>query len=127
MAEGKYININFPFKDSEKGFYLDLTETSKAAIRSDLLHLLLTNKGERLYMPDFGSDLKKYIFEPNDKKTHEQIKNNLNETIKKYIPNIQIDSIKFENESIEESIKVIVLFTINEGVFSSQDTIEITF
>ena len=77
MAEGKYININFPFKDSSKGFYLDITETSKDAIRSDLLHLLLTNKGERLYLPDFGSDLRKYIFEPNDKKTHADIKNKI--------------------------------------------------
>ena len=85
MAEGKYININFPFKDSDKGFYLDITETSKEAIRSDLLHILLTNKGERLYLPDFGSDLRKFIFEPNDKLTHNDIKDNLNETIKKYI------------------------------------------
>jgi phage baseplate assembly protein W len=127
MAEGKYININFPFKDSDKGFYLDITETSKDAIRADLLHLLLTNKGERLYMPDFGADLRRYIFEPNDKKTHNEIKDHLNEAIKKYLPNLQINSIKFENEDIEELIKVIVSYTITEGVFSSQDTIEVTF
>ena len=41
-----------------------MNQTDKDAIRADLLHLLLTNKGERLYLPDFGSDLKKYIFEP---------------------------------------------------------------
>jgi phage baseplate assembly protein W len=127
MAEGKYININFPFKDSDKGFYLDITETSKDAIRADLLHLLLTNKGERLYMPDFGADLRRYIFEPNDKKTHAEIKDSLNETIKKYLPNLQIDSIKFENEEIEEAIKVVVSYTITEGVFKSQDTVEVTF
>ena len=45
----KYININFPFKDSDEGFYVDITSTSKDAIKADLLHLLLTNKGERLY------------------------------------------------------------------------------
>jgi|TARA_R110000803_G_scaffold123919_2_gene191755 hypothetical protein len=127
MAEGKYININFPFKDSDKGFYLDITETSKEAIRSDLLHILLTNKGERLYLPDFGSDLRKFIFEPNDKLTHNDIKDNLNETIKKYIPNLQIDSVKFENEDTEEAIKVVVSYTITEGVFKSQDTVEVTF
>ena len=127
MAEGKYININFPFKDSDKGFYLDITETSKDAIRADLLHLLLTNKGERLYLPDFGSDLRKFIFEPNDKLTHNDIRDNLNETIKKYIPNLQIDSVKFEKEDVEEAIKVVLSYTITEGVFKSQDTVEVTF
>jgi|TARA_R110000868_G_scaffold230225_2_gene483360 hypothetical protein len=123
----KYININFPFKDSAEGFYVDITSTSKDAIKADLLHLLLTNKGERLYMPDFGSDLKKFIFEMNDTITHEEIKNNLNDTIKRYIPNLQIDSITFENIDVEEAIKVILSYTITEGVFSSTDTIDITF
>ena len=123
----KYININFPFKDSDEGFYVDITSTSKDAIKADLLHLLLTNKGDRLYMPDFGSDLKKFIFEMNDQITHEEIKTNLNDTIKKYIPNLQIDSITFENIEVEEAIKVILSYTITEGVFSSTDTIDITF
>jgi phage baseplate assembly protein W len=127
MAE-KYININFPFKDSDEGFYLDITSTSKDAIKADLLHLLLTNKGERLYMPEFGSDLKKYIFEMNDQVTHDEIKINLNDTIKKFIPNLQIDEITFEDiEGVDEGTKVIITYTITEGVFTSTDTIDITF
>ena len=127
MAEGKYININFPFKDSKKGFYVDITETSNDAIKADLLHLLLTNKGERLYMPDFGSDLKKYIFEMNDQTTHDEIKDNLNETIKRYIPNLQIDDITFREEEVLESITAVIKITITDNVFVSTDTIEITF
>jgi hypothetical protein len=40
MANGRYININYPFKDSKKGFFLDLTEQDNQAIKADLLHLL---------------------------------------------------------------------------------------
>ena len=93
MAKQRFINIDFPFKDSPEGFYFNLNATDADAIRADLLHLLLTNKGERLYLPDFGSDLKKYIFEPNDDVTHEQIKDNLNQTIKRYMPNLIINDI----------------------------------
>jgi phage baseplate assembly protein W len=127
MAESRFINIDFPFRDSEEGFYFNLTKTNESAIRADLLHLLLTNKGERLYMPDFGSDLKKYIFEPNDRITHTDIKNNINETIKRYIPNLLIDSIEFKNDDIEELIIVEVRYTVTDGAFSSSDVIEITF
>jgi len=127
MAKTRYINIDFPFKDSDKGFYLNLNQTDRDAIRADLLHLLLTNKGERLYLPDFGSDLKKYIFEPNDAITHEEIRDNLNETIKTYIPNVIINSIEFKNNDVEESIVVELTFTVTEDSFSSTDTIQITF
>ena len=127
MARKKYINIDFPFTDSKEGFYFKLTETDKAAIKSDLLHLLLTNKGERLYMPNFGSDLRKFIFEPNDKVTHDEIKENLNETVKRYIPNLIVNSIEFKNNEIEELIIVELKYTVVDGTFSSSDVLEITF
>ena len=127
MAEEKYINIDFPFRDSKKGFYFKLNNTDTDAIRSDLMHLLLTNKGERLYLPDFGSDLRKHIFEPNDQITHDKIKDSLNESIKKYIPNLIVNEISFDNDEIEELIIVKLRYTVTEGTFSSSDTIEITF
>jgi phage baseplate assembly protein W len=127
MAENRFINIDFPFKDSPNGYYFKLNNNDKDAIRADLLHLLLTNKGERLYLPDFGSDLRKYIFEPNDNITHEDIRNNLNETIKRYIPNLVVNDISFRNDEIQELIIVELKYTVTDGTFASSDTIEITF
>ena len=127
MAKTNYINIDFPFRDSDNGFYFKMNKTDKDAIRADLLHLLLTNKGERLYLPEFGSDLKKYIFEPNDEITHEQIKENLNQTIIRFIPNLLINDISFRNDAIEELIIVELTYTVTEGTFTSTDTITLTF
>ena len=127
MARKKYINIDFPFVDSKEGFYFNLTQTDQAAIRADLLHLLLTNKGERLYLPDFGSDLRKYIFEPNDAITHGKIKDSLNESIKLYIPNLLVNEISFKTNEIEELIIVELKYTVVEGTFTTTDTVEITF
>jgi len=127
MAENRFINIDFPFKDSPNGYYFKLNNNDKEAIRADLLHLLLTNKGERLYLPDFGSDLRKYIFEPNDNITHEDIRNNLNETIKRYIPNLVVNDISFRNDDIQELIIVELKYTVTDGTFASSDTIQITF
>ena len=127
MAKTNYINIDFPFRDSDNGFYFKMNKTDKDAIRADLLHLLLTNKGERLYQPEFGSDLKKFIFEPNDEITHEQIKDNLNQTIIRFIPNLLINDISFRNDAIEELIIVELTYTVTEGTFTSTDTITLTF
>lgn len=127
MAKTRYINIDFPFRDSDNGFYFKMNKTDKDAIRADLLHLLLTNKGERLYLPDFGSDLKKFIFEPNDSVTHDQIRENLNDSIKLYIPNLIVNDISFRNDDIEELIIVELTYTVTEGTFTSTDTITLTF
>ena len=77
-------------------------------------------------MPDFGSDLKKFIFQPNDNITHSEIKDNLNETIKRYIPNLVVDSIDFKKNEIEELIIVELKYTVIDGTFASSDILEIT-
>ena len=72
-------------------------------------------------------NLKKYIFEPNDSITHIDIKNNINETIKRYIPNLIINDISFNNNEIEELIIVELTYTVTEGTFNSTDTVTLTF
>ena len=37
-----------------------------AAIKQSIVNLILTNKGERLFNPDYGSDIRSYLFEPLD-------------------------------------------------------------
>jgi phage baseplate assembly protein W len=124
MANGKYININYPFKDSKKGFFLDLTEQDNQAIKADLMHLILTRRGQRLYMPDFGTDLLRFIFEPNDALTQEGIKDEIRTVVKKFLPNLKLNDIEI-NESPESEYAAVVSlsYTITDGVFESSDTL----
>jgi phage baseplate assembly protein W len=57
MANGKTYGITFPFRNSFDGKYLDLTDFANEEVRTDLVHLLLTRKGTRYFMPDFGTRL----------------------------------------------------------------------
>lgn len=93
MANGKTYGITFPFRDSFNGKYLDLTETADQEIRTDLIHLLLTRKGARYFLPDFGTRLYEYIFEPLDGPTFNQIEAEIRDSVQKFIPNLQIDNI----------------------------------
>jgi len=121
-GNGKFINIAFPFKESSRGDFLELNNIDKYAIKSDLLHLLLTRKGERLYLPDFGTDLIKYIFELNDETTKNNMKKDISATVIKYLPNLQIDEITVkENELSEYGVTVKIDYTITEDVFKETD------
>jgi phage baseplate assembly protein W len=120
----KYININYPFKDSPKGFFLDLTSTDEKAIKSDLMHLILTRKGQRLYNPDFGTDLLKFIFEPNDSLTLGAIKTEITTVVKRYLPKLNIDEISVDESPESEYAAVVTIkYTITDDVFTTQDLV----
>ena len=120
----KSINIAYPFKDSVKGFFLDLTTTDDEAVKSDLMHLLLTRKGQRLYNPDFGTDLLKFIFEPNDSKTLAELKTEIITVVKRYLPNLDITGITVEESSENEySAIVTIKYNISDAVFTKSDLV----
>ena len=118
----KYININYPFKDSEKGFFLDLNSDDRAAIKADLMHLILTRKGQRLYNPEFGTDLLRFIFQPEDGLTFSQIKEEIITVVKRYLPKLNITDVLVE-ESMENEYAAIVRidYTITDDVFTTSD------
>jgi phage baseplate assembly protein W len=121
-----YININFPFKDSSTGLFLDLTSDTNSAIKADLMHLILTRKGQRLYNPDFGTNLVRFIFEPNDDITLLEIKSEIKTVVNKYLPNLTIKEIKVvESEESEYAAVITINYIITEGVFQSEDFVTI--
>lgn len=100
MADGITYGLNFPFEDSNKGDYLLLTETAAAQIRSDLLHLILTKRGSRYYLPDFGTRLYEYVFEPFDGLTFSAIEADIRDSIQRYMPNLLVNKITIEPADI---------------------------
>lgn len=99
MAEGRTYGINFPFRDSYEGNYLSLSQDRDAEIRSNLIHLLLTRKGTRYYLPDFGTRLYEYIFEPMDGPTFSDIEAEIRDAVSEYIPGITVQNISVTDAS----------------------------
>ena len=93
MANGRTYGIAFPFNDSQDGKYLKLTQTANDEIRTDLIHLLLTRKGSRYFLPDFGTRLYEYIFEPLDSPTFNNIESEIKQSCEKYLPQLLITNI----------------------------------
>lgn len=140
--------IDFPFRDSPKGDYLKMTETPEREIRANLIHLLLTRKGSRYYLPDFGTRLYEYIFDQNDMVSFNLIEDEIRESVRKYIPNLDINSITVVNADQDPdetrlftqdederlfrvsdsttkpyTAKVKIDYTVNNGAFSTSDFI----
>ena len=105
MANWITYGINFPFRESYVGKYLDISDTTEEEVRSNLIHLLLTRKGYRYYLPDFGTRLYEYIFEPLDGPTFSEIEGEIRDSVEKYMPGVQITNISITDASLGEEDK----------------------
>jgi phage baseplate assembly protein W len=138
--------IDFPFRESTTGDYLKLTTSPEKEVRANLIHLILTKKGSRYYLPEFGTRIYEYIFDQNDIVTFNLIEEEIREGCKTYLPNLDINSIKVQSaeddtdpvttvdEETDERLfrlgdsstkpytaKVKIDYTVNNGAFSSSD------
>lgn len=102
MAGGRTYGINFPFRDSLKGDYLQLTETVAQEIKADLIHLILTRKGSRYYLPDFGTRIYEFIFEPFDGLTFQAIESDIRDAVQTYMPNLLLNSVSITPAEIND-------------------------
>ena len=84
-----YKDINITFKKHPVTDDLVVSKDA-SAIKQAIVNLLLTNKGERLMNPTYGSDIRSYLFEPMDYGTANQIKNNIRDTIETFEPRIRV-------------------------------------
>lgn len=126
MAQKSYINIQFPFQDDPDGKFLKMNQDVKRAIKADLIHLLLTNKGERLYLPDFGANLRQYLFDPNDDISANAIRNEINEAIKKFIPNLNVTQLTVtKSENNEYAVVVRIDYLVTVSALQSADFVEL--
>jgi phage baseplate assembly protein W len=117
MAQGNTYGINFPFADSREGKYLSLSQTADEEIRTDLVHLLLTRKGTRYFLPDFGTRLYEFIFEPLDGPTFSEIESEIRESVQEYLPNLVITNISIKPASEDEENKGTYVNDNDERVF----------
>jgi|TARA_R100000664_G_scaffold207_3_gene612 phage baseplate assembly protein W len=86
----KRFGIAFPFSDSPDGLFLKTTKTPSEELRANFIHLILTKKGSRYFLPDFGTRLMEYVFDQLDEPTLKAIESELQDAVDKYLPNLQI-------------------------------------
>ena len=82
-------------------------------VRGAVKQLLLTERGERLMLPDFGCDLQKFLFQPLDEDLFLAIKQEIITSFYKYIKGAEIIKIAVfpteDNSSLSEHGLTVVL------------------
>ena len=102
------------------------TFTTKDQIKSNLVNLLLTSTGERIMNPNFGTLLKRFLFEGITDSNLESLKDNLLNSISIYIPDITVTSIIIIPNTDYNSIDLNIDYVVNISQFPDQVTVQFT-
>jgi hypothetical protein len=82
----------YPITPSPLGLLRSVEE--EATIKGDLLQLILTNPGERVMLPQYGTPLRKYLFEQNTQDLVNNVKHDILAAIKNWEPRIVVRNLE---------------------------------
>ena len=127
MANKQYFGIKYPFRnEGVQNFYLDANENLSDKVKSQLIHIVFTPKGQRIRNPEFGTDLIKFIFSPSDGMTWEAVKNEISDSVTRWANNITVRNIEVvKNEEDEHEIYVRLDYSVTEGNKITNDSVVI--
>jgi len=125
MAKQQLFGIKYPFtQDDYQNFFVDANTTEKDKVRSQIMHVIFTPKGQRIRMPEFGTDLIKYIFSPSDSESWESVKNEISTSVQRFVPNVILNDVRVVQSDDERAeIFVRMDYTIKEGNRIKKDSI----
>lgn len=88
------------------------TYQTRDQIKSNLINFMLTNNGERVFNPNFGLDLRNYVFENTTDLTTEEIEFKIQEGIADYFPQVSIENLVVSPNIDINQINITVTYSI---------------
>lgn len=125
MAKRQYFGLKYPFTRNDfQKFFVDVNMTEKDKVRSQIMHVIFTPKGQRIRMPEFGTDLIRYIFSPSDSESWEGVKNEITTAVQRFVPNVVLNDIRVvQSEDERAEIFVRMDYSVKEGNKITNDSI----
>tara|TARA_Y100000592_G_scaffold58890_1_gene92235 strand:+ start:174 stop:581 length:408 start_codon:yes stop_codon:yes gene_type:complete len=93
------------------------TFTTREQTKANLLNYLLTNKGERVFRPNFGANLRNLLFENIVDSTMEDLETKIQSDIAILFPNVVVQQLQFNNDPDRNEVNFTLTYEIiNLGV-----------
>jgi len=109
------VGIDFPFArvpSSGDGYFK--TSTTIDAIKNNIKLLLKTERGERLFQPFLGMDLKRFVFEQITEDIKIQIENDIVNVFETWLPFVNLGDIQITTDQ-DNKININIIFNIKRA------------
>lgn len=127
MVKGQTYGIKYPFSNNNiDNIYMDVNKTYSESIKSQVVHVVFTPRGQMVRNPDFGTNLINYIFGPKDDETYAEIKSEITRQVNKYVPAAKFKDITvYSDETSENGVIVSLSYSVTIGNKIEDTTVSI--
>ena len=112
------VGLDFPISSQagDQMGYFATTKTTIDAIKNDIRLLLLTQRGERLFQPFLGMDIRRFLFEQITDETAIEIENDIVDTFQTWLPFVELQDIRIDlGDQDRNTIKINVTINIRNA------------
>ena len=88
-------------------------KTGADAVKSAIVSILKTNHNERMFQPEFGSNIRALLFEQMNPITEQRIKTEVENAVKNHEPRAELLGITVERQEEQNRYLVSILFNIS--------------
>ena len=107
------IGISLPMDHTDGSGFFPGTSTTLTQTSSNIRNLLLTNKGERVGLPEFGCGLLNVLFEPMSDDLLEDVRTEIEDSIAFWLPHVTINNIGVDRDEAEpQQLNIIIEFAL---------------
>lgn len=112
------VGIALPFNGTP---VFKLNYSTKDQVKSNLINYFLTSKGERIFNPTFGGDLRSFIFEQTPE--FDQLNAYITEQLNVYFPQITVIDLDLNVMVDQNQVTISLTYSVN----NLQDSVQIQF
>ena len=121
------VGIDFPFaRVPNQDGYFKTTKTTVESIKNNIRLLLHTESGERVFQPNLGMNLKRFLFEQITEDTSIQIENDIVDVFETWLPFVELRDIQVNTDNQNKNqIDINITFNIKRAP-SSLESVQVT-
>ena len=85
---------------------------NEAAVKESIRNIVLTNRGERPFQPEFGCDVRKMLFENATMQTFDLVKTVIQDAIDLYEPRCELMGVDVTGDIDSNAINIAIVFRL---------------
>lgn len=116
--------IGFGFPLNGKSVFVP-TYTTKDQIKFNLINYFLTNKGERVFNPFFGADLRKELFQNITEINSELLKLKIQNDLNLYFPGVKIEKLEIISQEDNNMFNIKLFYSLIQFGIEDIITLEV--
>tara|TARA_R110000772_G_scaffold98454_2_gene197845 strand:+ start:188 stop:607 length:420 start_codon:yes stop_codon:yes gene_type:complete len=102
-----------------------VTRTDVEAVKRSVRNIVLTNKYERPFKPNFGTSLRELLFELNTSRQLKKVQRRIKETLEKTEPRIMNVSVLLSNNDSHE-VNITIVYDIKNSIRNQEQEFTVT-